>query len=188
MCAGLSTKNCNGLWLSALWVEVPAAGAGQCQPLDRLRLCLCSLRVLQPCWEFLLSLLSAWTWGHGAAAALPVPHTAPDLAPLNAKGFHGIPGGWIKSNSCHLLLHLLCLMSSSSSLERNTEPVIPPHPFPQCSLYYRLLSYFFSVISFAVQEFRKSILNLKNYIGLLAFHFKKSICYSLTLELQKNPE
>lgn len=107
MCVGLSTNNWNELWVSPLWVEVPAPGAAQCSSwLDWGCLCVpCVL--LQACWEFLLSLQCTWTWGHGAAAALPLSHTPPDLVTLNGKEFHVIPVGWIKSNSSHLLLHLL---------------------------------------------------------------------------------
>lgn len=45
MCVGLSTNNWNGLWVSALWAEVPATGADQWELLARLRLSVCSLCV-----------------------------------------------------------------------------------------------------------------------------------------------
>lgn len=111
MCIGLSTNNWNGLWVSALWVEVPATGAVQWL-LDRLKLSVCSLCVPPG----LLSLLSAWARGHRAAAALPLSHTPPDLLTLNDKEVHAIPVGWIKSNSFHLLLHLLSSVGCSPVL------------------------------------------------------------------------
>lgn len=71
VCVGVRTNNWNGLWVSAMWVKVPATGAVQWT--DWGCVCVPSM-LLQAHWECLLSLLSAWTWGHGAAAALPLSH------------------------------------------------------------------------------------------------------------------
>lgn len=74
MCVGVRTNNWNGLWVSAMRVRVPATGAVQWPaPGQTEAVCVPSV-LLQAHWECLLSLLSAWTWGHGAAAALPLSH------------------------------------------------------------------------------------------------------------------